>query len=179
MADFYESLTDAQIDFIKQQHMFCNASAHSTGRVNLSPKGMDTFRVIDNRTVAYLDMLGSGNETCAHIQNDGRVTLMFCSYEQKPLILRIYGKGEVVGPSDQKWDDLVEHFDEIHGQRQIILIHVESTQDSCGFGVPRYEFKGERETLKKFATKFTDEQTAGYIASQTESIDGLPICPSV
>jgi len=178
MADFYDALTDAQIEFIGKQHMFCNASAHSTGRVNLSPKGMDTFRILDNNTVAYLDMLGSGNETCAHIQNDGRVTLMFCSYDQKPLILRIYGKGEVVAPSDEKWNDLILHFDEIFGQRQIILIHVESTQDSCGFAVPRYEFVKERETLKKAIVKMGEAEKNAYFAKQTKSIDGLPISPS-
>ena len=178
MADFYESLTDEQIAFIGRQHMFFNASAHSSGRINLSPKGMDTFRVLEPSRVAYLDMIGSGNETCAHIQNDGRITLMFCSFEQKPNILRIYGKGEVVGPSDDQWNDLIENFDEIHGQRQLIIIEVESTQDSCGYGVPRYEFEGERETLRKFAEKFTPDQTTKIVASQTQSIDGLPIRPS-
>jgi hypothetical protein len=178
MADFYESLTDEQIAFIQRQKMFFNASAHAQGRINLSPKGMDTFRVLDSTRVAYLDMIGSGNETCAHIQNDGRITLMFCSFDQKPMILRVYGRGEVIGRSDVAWGDLVSNFDEIHGQRQIIVIHVESTQDSCGYGVPRYEFQNERDTLAKFAQKFTEDQTSKIIASQTESIDGLPIRPS-
>ena len=102
MADFYESLTEKQIEFIERQHLFFTATAHGTGRINLSPKGMDSFRVLDSNTVAYLDMMGSGNETCAHIQNDGRMTLMFCSFDQSPTILRIYGKGEVIGPGDAK-----------------------------------------------------------------------------
>ena len=178
MADFYESLTEKQIDFIGRQHMFFTATAHSTGRINLSPKGMDSFRVLDSNTVAYLDMMGSGNETCAHIQNDGRMTLMFCSFDQSPNILRIYGKGEVVGRNDAKWDALIGQFDEYDVQRQIILTHVESTQDSCGWAIPYYEFKGERDTLVKYGETRSEDELVQYISAQTKSIDGLPIQPS-
>jgi hypothetical protein len=178
MATFHESLTDDQTDFIKRQHMFFVSTAHSTGRINLSPKGMDTFRVINPDTVAYLDMMGSGNETCAHIQNDGRVTLMLCSFDQKPNILRIYGQGKVVGVGDDEWDELIAHFDEVRGQRQIIVIQIESTQDSCGFAVPHYEYKDERDTLKKYSENSSSEELAQKRASQTQSIDGLPIQPS-
>ncbi|HIA47731.1 MAG TPA: pyridoxamine 5'-phosphate oxidase family protein [Candidatus Hydrogenedentes bacterium] len=179
MADFYESLTDDQIAFIERQYMFFVSTAYSTGRINLSPKGMDTFRVLDSSRVAYLDMMGSGNETCAHIQNDGRVTLMLCSFDQKPNILRIYGQGKVVGASDDEWDELIASFDEIHGQRQIIVIQVESTQDSCGYAVPHYEYKEERDTLRKYGARYSPEELAKGREMQTKSIDGLPIQPSV
>ena len=179
MADFYDSLTDEQIDFIEKQHMFFTATAHSTGRINLSPKGMDSFRVLDSHSVAYLDMMGSGNETCAHIQNDGRMTLMFCSFDQKPNILRIYGKGEIVGPNDTKWGELIWKFAEFNVQRQIIITHVESTQDSCGWAIPHYEYKSERDTLVQYGDAQKPENLKLYMENQTKSIDGLPIQPSV
>lgn len=178
MASFYEALTDKQIEFVGKQRMFFTATAHSTGRINLSPKGMDSFRVLCPTKVAYLDLMGSGNETCAHIQNDGRITLMLCSFDQAPNILRIYGRGEVIGPSDSQWDELIGNFESFPGQRQIVIIHVESTQDSCGWAIPRYEFTEDRETHNEFSSKATPEQIREKIAGQTESIDGLPITPT-
>jgi hypothetical protein len=175
MATFYESLTDKQIEFIREQQFFCVASAAGTGRINLSPKGMDTFAVLDSKLVAYLDMYGSGNETCAHAQNDGRVTVMFTSFGPKPNILRIYGRVRAVRPQDAEWDRLSPHFETIHGQRQIIAIDVESTQDSCGYAVPKFEFIEHRDTLRKYANKLTQDEYREKILSQTESIDGLPI----
>jgi hypothetical protein len=175
MATFYEALTDKQIEFIQDQHFFCVASGAATGRINLSPKGMDTFAVLDSNQVAYLDMYGSGNETCAHAQNDGRITVMFTSFGPKPNILRIYGKVRAIRPQDSEWDTLSSHFETIHGQRQIIVIDVESTQDSCGYAVPKYEFIEHRDTLRKYADRLTPEEYNEKILSQTESIDGLPI----
>ena len=178
MADFYDALTEKQIEFIGKQHMFFISTAQATGRINLSPKGLDNFRVLSPNKVAYLDMMGSGNETCAHIQNDGRATIMLCSFDQNPVILRIYGRGEVIGPTDPQWAELIPQFTEYHAQRQIVILNVESTQDSCGWAVPRYDFAEERETLDKFSQKYSTEEVKGYFAKQTESIDGLPITPT-
>lgn len=177
MGSFYTELTDKQIEFVRAQHMFFVATAHATGRVNLSPKGMDTFRVLNAHEVAYLDMGGSGNETCAHLQNDGRITIMFCAFDQNPNITRIYGRGKVYRPGSPEWDGLIPNFAEIYGQRQLIHVTVESTQDSCGYAVPRYTFKEERETLRKYAGRLAPEEMAEKYAAQTKSIDGLPVEP--
>ncbi len=179
MAAFYEALTDKQVEFIRAQHMFFVATAPPDGgRINLSPKGMDTFRVIDANTVAYLDMSGSGNETSAHLQNDGRVTFMFCSFTQAPNILRLYGRGDIVRPGTAEWDALVPRFSQVSGQRQIIRARIESTQDSCGYAVPRYEFIEPRETLIRYYEKFTPDEIRAKQAKQTKSIDGLPVEPA-
>jgi len=175
MATFYDTLTEDQIAFIKRQHIFFVATASSTGRVNLSPKGMDTFRVLSPNTVAYLDMYGSGNETAAHIQHDGRVTLMFTSFDQRPNTLRLYGTGQVIRAAHPQWDEYVPHFDQICNQRQIIVAQIKSTQDSCGFSTPRLEFKNERNTLVDYLKKYDNDEMASKLASQTQSIDGLPI----
>lgn len=179
MATFYESITGKQIEFINAQHMFFVATAPPNGRINLSPKGMDTFRVIDPQTVAYLDMSGSGNETSAHLQNDGRITFMFCSFTQAPNILRLYGTGDVVRPGAPDWDRLISHFDQITGQRQIIRARIASTQDSCGYAVPRFDFVEPRLTLQKYYENFTPQQIREKLAKQTKSIDGLPVEPAV
>lgn len=178
MATFFDALQDNQIEFIRRQHMFFVATAAAGGRINLSPKGMDTFRVIDPKTVAYLDMSGSGNETSAHLQNDGRITITFCSFDQAPLILRLYGRGDVVRPGASEWAVLAPAFTQVHGQRQIIRARIESVQDSCGYAVPRYTFAGERDTLVKYYERFTPEQIQTKQAGQVKSIDGLPVVPA-
>ena len=174
MADFYDALDEKLIDFIEQQHFFVTGSAAEGARVNVSPKGMDTFRVIDNNTVGYLDMIGSGNETSAHIENDGRLTIMMCSFDSRCWILRLYGRGEVIRPMDPRWDDYIQHFETFASQRQIILLHIESAQTSCGYGVPRYDFKGHRDTLDEWGKKKTPEEHQEYIHKKNlVSIDGL------
>lgn len=174
MAEFYDKLEDKVIDFIQKQHFFVNGSAAEGSRVNVSPKGMDTFRIFDTKTVGYLDMVGSGNETSAHIENDGRLTIMMCGFENRTWIVRMYGQGEVIRPMDPKWSEYASHFDDYQGQRQIILLHIESVQTSCGYGVPRYEFKGHRETLDNWAKKMTKEELVDYIHRKNMvSIDGL------
>jgi Pyridoxamine 5'-phosphate oxidase len=175
MATFFESLNPKQIAFIDEQQLFFTASAYATGRVNLSPKGMDCFRVLDNNTVAYLDMYGSGNETAAHLQNDGRLTVMFCSFGKLPLIMRLYGRGEVVPMGSEEWQRLSPKFKLETGARQLIVLHVESVQESCGYGVPRYELIGERDTLRRYCEADGAEKIASKHAAQTTSIDGLPI----
>lgn len=175
MGSFYECLTDKQIQFIQRQHMFFTATACPTGRVNLSPKGMDTFRVLTPNEVAYLDLTGSGIETAAHLAHDGRITIMMCSFDQTPNTLRIYGRGSVIRPGDPAWDQLLPHFTQIRGQRQIIRIAIESTQDSCGYAVPRYTFKETRQTLVQYRDHQTDETIAARIANNTTSIDGFAV----
>ena len=149
MADFTDALTDKQIAMIAAQPVFFVATAADTGRINLSPKGYDAFRVLSPISVAYLDLGGSGNETHAHLAADGRITVMFCNFQQPALILRIYGTGRAVLPQDDEWDALAAPFTLLPGTRQIFDIAVESVQSSCGWGVPFMTLAGERDTLKK------------------------------
>lgn len=175
MAKFFEKLDDKLKKFIEDQKMFFTASAPSDGRVNLSPKGIDTFRCLDDDTVAYLDLTGSGNETAAHLAENGRLTIMFCSFTEKPLILRLYGTGEIVRPSNPKWNELNKNFVVYPGTRQIVVLNVESVQTSCGFGVPVYELKEERTTLTDWAERKSENEIEAYWSEKNQkSIDGLP-----
>lgn len=178
MAKFFDHIPEKQQQFIGDQKLFFIASAPNEGRVNLSPKGLDTFRILDENTVAYLDLTGSGNETAAHLQENGRATLMFCGFEKVPNILRLYCKGEAVTPHDERFADLMQHFTELPGTRQIILLKVDTVQTSCGFAVPYYEFLSERPTLVDSAVKLGEEKMKEYRAKKnTQSIDGLPTPP--
>jgi Pyridoxamine 5'-phosphate oxidase len=172
MAKFFTELTNTTKDFIEEQKMFFVASAPDEGRINLSPKGMDSLRCLDEKTVAYLDMTGSGNETSAHIQQNGRMTMMFCSYTEKPLILRLYGQGEVVKMNTERWHELASNFPNYTGSRQIIVLHIDSVQTSCGFGIPIYEYKEDRIRLTVW-TKPEPIEAYWKEKNQT-SIDGLP-----
>lgn len=175
MAKFYEQLNDTLKGFISEQKIFFTASAPIEGRVNLSPKGMDTFRCVDDKTVAYLDLTGSGNETAAHISENGRLTIMFCSFAENPLILRLYGKGEIVRLNSQKWKNLSGHFQSFIGERQIIVLHIESLQTSCGFGVPVFQLKAERTKLVEWAERKSENGINAYWREKNKtSIDGLP-----
>lgn len=175
MAKFYSQLTSELQDFIQKQKIFFTATAPHSGRINLSPKGIDTFRCIDLSTVAYLDLTGSGNETAAHLHENGRMTIMFCSFDENPLILRLYGEGEVIKSESDRFDDLHSLFLDTPGERQIILLNIESVQTSCGFGVPVYEFKEERDTLIDWATNKGRLGIEEYQRKKNlESIDGLP-----
>jgi hypothetical protein len=177
MAQFYPALNPDLREFIAKQQMFFTASAplDGAGRVNLSPKGMDTFRILSDSEVAYLDLTGSGNETAAHLRENGRVTLMFCAFAGKPWVVRLYGKGEAIRPRDAGWRELITYFHQLPGQRQIIRVRVESVQTSCGFAVPLYAFEGQRDTLTKWAKKKGGDGIREYWAKKnTKSIDGLP-----
>jgi len=175
MAKFYSALTDELRDFIARQHLFFTATAASEGRINLSPKGLDSFRCLDTNTVAYLDVTGSGNESAAHLRADGRITLMFCSFDTQPVILRLYGHGRVILPRDAEWNALSPHFPPLTGTRQIMVISVESAQTSCGYGVPLFEYAGERGTLVRWAEKKGSHGLADYWQEKNQtSIDGLP-----
>ena len=175
MAKFYSALNDELRDFMARQHLFFTATATGKGHINLSPKGLDSFRCLDDKTVAYLDVTGSGNETAAQLRADGRITVMFCSFDTQALILRLYGRGRVVRPRDAEWDALSQQFPPLSGMRQIMVITVESAQTSCGYGVPLYEYQGERETLLRWAEKKGPQGLAAYWQEKNQiSIDGLP-----
>jgi hypothetical protein len=188
MPKFVSALTPELREFIAKQHMFFTATAPLSrdGRVNLSPKGMDTFRVLSDHEVAYLDFTGSGNETAAHVLENGRITIMFCSYEGKPLIMRLYGQGESIYPphdgngrakrtAQRSWESLIGLFDPLPvGVRQIVLVCIKSVQTSCGFGVPLYEFKGHRDLMIKWCEKKGEESLREYRQKKNRvSIDGL------
>lgn len=175
MAKFYSELNQSLINFIEEQKMFFTATAPNTGRINLSPKGMDTFRCLNSKTVAYLDLTGSGNETAAHLNEAQRMTIMFCSFSTQPLILRLYGQGRVIRPRDREWDEFHSFFEVFPGERQIILLEINSVQTSCGYGVPIYELKEERSILQQWAQKKGKEAIIEYWREKNQkSIDGLP-----
>ncbi len=178
MSDFTEALTDKQIDMIGKQPVFFVATAAADGRINLSPKGYDSFRVLSPTRVAYLDLGGSGNETHAHLAADGRITIMFCDFDRPALILRIYGKGRPVLPQDAEWEALAAYFTILPGTRQIFLIDVESVQGSCGWGVPFMSLERERETLTKYHAQSDPEAWVAKTKRRTRSIDGLPTRPT-
>ncbi len=175
MARFYPALEDRHRAFIAAQHVFFTASGTADSRLNLSPKGMDSLRVLSDTRVAWLDLTGSGNETAAHLRHDGRLTLMWCSFDTDPLILRLYGRGRTVRRQDAAWAELRGHFPQLPGERQIIVLDVESVQTSCGYGVPRYTYAGERDTLARWAEKKGAAGLVDYWREKNQvSIDGLP-----
>src|SRR3990170_7520680 len=178
MADFFDALNDRHAAMIARQPVFFVATAAAGGRINLSPKGYDCFRVLSPGRVAYLDVGGSGNETNAHLLADGRITLMFCNFQQPALILRIYGRGGPVVPWDRGWEELAPHFTLLPGTRQIFDIAVESVQTSCGWGVPVMTLEKERATLLKYHAKADPREWAGKSKTRRASIDGLPARPT-
>ena len=175
MADFTKTLNADHMAMIARQSVFFVATAAKDARINLSPKGMDSFRVLGPGQVAYLDVGGSGNETQAHLSADGRITIMFCAFDRPPLILRIYGRGHAVLPQDAAWDELAGQFTLLPGTRQIFVIDVESVQTSCGWGVPLMTLEAERTTLSKYHAQQDAEERLRKLATRTQSIDGLPL----
>jgi hypothetical protein len=176
MAKVYEAIDQALADFIGAQHMFFVATAplEANGRVNLSPKGLDTFRILDPHTVAYLDLTGSGVETIAHLRQNGRATIMFCAFQGPPKILRLYGLGEVLEPTHRDFAQVRSAFGEQVGVRSIIRLHVQRIADACGFAVPRYEYVSDRDQLTKSAEKKGPDGLQKYRNEKNvRSIDGL------
>lgn len=177
MAKLYPAIIPELRAFIEKQQLFFVASAPlgAEGHVNLSPKGLDCFRMLSPEQVAYLDLTGSGNETSAHLAENGRITLMFCAFAGPPRILRLYGRGRTVLPGAPAWPQLRAMFGEYPGVRQIIVADITRVQTSCGFGVPRYDYVGQRSTLLDWASAKGDEELAEYRAEKNAcSIDGLP-----
>ncbi|YAF97686.1 MAG: pyridoxamine 5'-phosphate oxidase family protein [Nodularia sp. CChRGM 3473] len=176
MAKVFDYITEELQNFIATQHLFFVGSAPLSpiGHVNLSPKGLDCFRILSPQKVAYLDLTGSGNETSAHLQENGRITFMFCAFDKSPLILRLYGQGYTILPSSPDWHSLYSLFPQLPGTRQIIVADIERVQTSCGFGVPLYEYQGQRQNLVTWANKKGEQEIKAYQQQKNLlSIDGL------
>ena len=172
--EFFDEITDSHRIFVEKQPVFFVATAAAEARINLSPKGMDSFRVLSPGRVAYLDYGGSGNETNAHLAADGRITIMFCAFDQPALIYRIYGHGRAVLPQDDDWAELASYFSIERGVRQIFEIAVHSAQTSCGWGVPKMTLDAERQTLRKYHANDVPADRLAKYATRHSSIDGLP-----
>ncbi|SDT45626.1 Pyridoxamine 5'-phosphate oxidase [Mucilaginibacter mallensis] len=176
MAKFFDSIQDIHKAFIEKQKMFFTASAplSADGHVNLSPKGIDSFRVLSPNRVAYMDIIGSGNETSAHLMQNGRITIMFCAFDGAPNILRLYGNGYTVLPDDEEWQQLAPHFKLQLATRQLIVADIHKVQTSCGFSVPYYEYKGERDHAQKWAEHKGADGLKSYKQEKNRiSMDGL------
>ncbi len=176
MGKQFEALLPEHEAFIAKQPIFFVGSAplSAEGHVNLSPKGYDTLRVLTPNRVAYLDLTGSGNETSAHIRENGRVTIMFCAFEGPPNILRLYGRGSVILPGTAEWEELYPLFPPIPGARQIIAVDFHKVQTSCGFAVPFMTYEKERDTLRKWAVQHGEEGLIEYRERKNaRSLDGL------
>ena len=174
MADFSDHISDKLADFISQQPIFFVATAAEGSRINLSPKGMDSFRVLGPRQAAYMDLTGSGNETSAHLKHDGRITVMFNSFTRNPLILRLYGRGHVARPGSPDYERHIGAFSLQPGARQLVFIEVESVQSSCGYAVPEMTLTSERPTLVRWAEKKGGDGLNAYRQQNNSlSIDGL------
>ncbi|MFO7594642.1 MAG: pyridoxamine 5'-phosphate oxidase family protein [Pseudomonadota bacterium] len=177
MAKVLPEIDKELADWIAAQPLFFNATAplSEDGHINVSPRGLDTFRVLGPHEVAYLDFTGSGNESAAHIAENGRITLMFCAFSGPPRILRLYGKGEVVMPEGNDWNDLRGCFPaDLPPARQIVRVKVERVQTSCGYGVPLMKFESQRQLLLDWAEKKGPDGLAAYQSKKNSiSIDGL------
>lgn len=176
MGKVFEHITDDIREFITRQHMFFVATAPlaAEGHVNLSPKGTDCFRILADHQVGYLDLTGSGNETSAHIAENGRITFMFCAFEGSPNIVRLYGKGRTILPDSPEWDGLKSHFPDLIGARQIITATIHRVSTSCGYAVPFFDYRTERETLTKYWEAKGEDALPDYQRQKNSaSIDGL------
>lgn len=178
MGKQYAQIDSLHREFIERQHIFFTASATAQSRVNVSPKDQKSLRILDENTVAYLDLTGSGSETAAHLRADGRLTLMFCAFEGRPQVLRLYGHGRALPRGSAEYASLLESAfanTEQPGARQIVILDVELVQTSCGFGVPLFDYAGERPNLIDWAANKGDDGLQEYWRlKNSRSIDGLP-----
>jgi pyridoxamine 5'-phosphate oxidase-like protein len=174
----HEAITPKLRAWIEAQHLFFVATAplDPAGHLNVSPRGLaGTFVVLDEHTVAWLDLTGSGAETIAHLRENGRIVVMFCGFTGPPQIVRLHGRGRVVLPTDEEWGMYGTSFADRRGARAIIVVDVTRVSDSCGYAVPRFEFVDERDLLDRWASNRSDADLATYQATRNaESIDGLP-----
>ena len=176
MAKQFPNIPKNLMDFIKNQKIFFVGTAAAEGRVNVSPKGMDTLRILNENRVVWLNLTGSGNETAAHLSENDRMTIMFCSFEEKPLILRLYGHAKIYLPNDNEYRKLSGHFMSHVGARQIIDLEVDLVQTSCGFAVPFMEFKSERSQLTTWSVKKGKDGIEDYWEKKNKvSLDGKAI----
>jgi hypothetical protein len=177
MAKVFDGIDDALGAWIARQHLFFvgTAPAGDGGHVNVSPKGLDTLAVLDPTTVAYLDLTGSGVETVAHLRENGRVCVMLCAFDGAPRIVRLQGRGEVVGPGHPDFEGLLQRFPPYPGARSVVRVHCDRIAESCGYGVPLLGYRGERRALVDWAERKGPEELEAYRAQKNAaSIDGLP-----
>jgi hypothetical protein len=175
MGQRYTELSDRLAGFIREQKIFFVATATADSRINLSPKGMDSLRVIDRNRVVWLNLTGSGNETAAHVREDPRMTLMFCAFEGQPMILRLYGKARAIHRNDPEWGALYAGFDPLPGARQLFDLAIELVQTSCGMAVPCFDFAGERDQLSAWAERKGEAGLRRYWEENNRlSLDGKP-----
>jgi hypothetical protein len=175
MGSRFPELSDEHTQFIQQQRVFFVGTAAADGRVNVSPKGMDTLRVLEKNRILWMNLTGSGNETAAHILENHRMTLMFCAFEGSPLILRVYGHVNILHPRDAGWSELGALFPPSVGARQLVDMEIDLVQTSCGMGVPVLDFKEERQLLSQYYEhKGADAIVEYWGAHNQESLDGKP-----
>lgn len=175
MGQQYTELSEKHIQFIASQKLYFVGTATANSKVNISPKGMDSLRVLDNKTIAWLNVTGSGNETAAHVQTHPRMTVMFAAFEGNPMILRIYGKARAIHHNDSEWSRLYALFPPIAGARQIFSVAIDMVQTSCGMAVPFFEYAGEREQLSDWAQKKGETGIKAYWEEKNQSsLDGIP-----
>jgi hypothetical protein len=175
MGQRFNELSVRHIQFIAEQKIFFVGTATSESRVNVSPKGMDSFRILSPSRVAWLNVTGSGNETSAHVQHDPRMTILFCAFEGDPIILRLYGSATVIHKTDPAWTDLLAQFNPLPGARQIFDVAIDLVQTSCGMGVPYFDYQGEREALTDWAIQKGEAGLKQYWAAKNQlSLDRIP-----
>lgn len=181
MGRAFDRLPDELREFVERQHVFFVATAPlaGDGHVNVSPKGYDTLRILDDQTVCYLDISGSGAETIAHVRENERITIMCCAFEGKPNVVRLYGRGEVLFPDDERFGEHLALFPPKSGVRSVILVRLDRVSSTCGFAVPFMDFVGDREKLEEVFAARGPEALPDYWASKNAvSVDGLPAVPS-
>ena len=176
MAETFDEITERLAEFIAEQHVFFVATAPvgSDGLVNVSPKGLDTFRILDPKTVAYLDLTGSGIETISHLRENGRICVMFCAFEGPAQIVRLHGRGEVFEVGEPEFEELYPLFTPREIARAVIRIGVERVATSCGYAVPLMSFESDRDVLDRFWQRKADELLAYRSEKNRSSLDGLP-----
>ncbi len=174
MAKQYPGISEQWARFISEQHIFFVATAAPEGRVNVSPKGLDSLRLLGPNRLVWLNLTGSGNESAAHVQSMPRMTLMFCAFSGAPVILRLYGEARAVHQKDPAWPELYALFPPTPGARQIFDVAVDLVQTSCGFGVPYFDFRGDRPDLREWTEKKGEEGVREYWRTRNAvSLDGL------
>lgn len=175
MAKQFPHLDDTQQKFIAEQHMFFTGTAGPEGRVNISPKGMDSLRVLGPNRIVWMNLTGSGNETAGHLLENDRMTLMWCSFTTRPMIMRTYGTARTVHRDDADWSDLASLFPDHRSARQIYDLSIDLVQTSCGYAVPFMEFQSDRDTMQKWVDGKSDDQIRDYWVEKNQTtIDGKP-----
>jgi hypothetical protein len=173
--NMFDQIESEHRSFIERQNIFFVATAAGEGRVNIAPKGMDTLRVVDPNRIVWLDLTGAENETAAHLLEIPRMTLMWCSFDRNPLVLRAYGDAAAVHPRDDAWRELIPLFPALPGTRQLLDLHVQTVLTSCGYGVPLFEFVGQRDTLRRWAETKGEEGVRTHWKERNQwSLDHKP-----